>query len=170
MACTLRTWTPDDASALVPIINSKKVQDNLRDGIPFPYVLEDAQYFIRETLCADPDKLYAFAILADGELAGSISIERQENVHSRTGELGYYLGERFWGHGIAPEAVRQICMYVFEHTDILRIYAEPYAYNTASCRVLEKSGFTFEGTLRSNAVKNGHILDMKMYSLLRGEV
>lgn len=95
---------------------------------------------------------------------------RAENVHSRTGELGYYLGESFWGHGIASEAVRQICSYVFEHTDILRIFAEPFAYNTASCRVLEKAGFSCEGTLRCNAVKNGRVLDMKMYALLRSDL
>ena len=63
----------------------------------------------------------------------------------------------------------QVCTYIFENTDIIRIFAEPFAYNTASCRVLEKVGFQFEGLLRSNAVKNGKVIDMKMYSLLREE-
>lgn len=53
---------------------------------------------------------------------------------------------------------------------VIRIYAEPFAYNIASCRVLEKAGFQYEGTLRSNAVKNGKDIDMKMYSLLKTEV
>lgn len=64
-------------------------------------------------------------------------------------------------------AVKQVCKYVFDNTDIIRIFAEPFAYNTASCRVLEKSGFHFEGTLRSNAVKNGKVIDMKMYALVK---
>mgnify|MGYP000128692033 CR=1 FL=1 len=68
------------------------------------------------------------------------------------------------------KAVRQICRYVFNNSDILRIYAEPFAFNAASCRVLEKAGFQYEGTLRSNAVKNGKVIDMKMYSLLKSEV
>lgn len=68
------------------------------------------------------------------------------------------------------EAVKQICGYVFGNSDIIRIYAEPFAYNIASCRVLEKAGFQYEGTLRSNAVKNGKVLDMKMYSLLKEEI
>ena len=68
------------------------------------------------------------------------------------------------------DAVRQICRYVFDNSDIIRIYAEPFAFNTASCRVLEKSGFQYEGTLRSNAVKNGRIIDMKLYSLLKSEI
>ena len=44
---------------------------------------------------------------------------------------------------------------------------KPFAYNTASCRVLEKAGFQFEGLLRSNAVKNGNVIDMKMYALIK---
>ena len=68
------------------------------------------------------------------------------------------------------EAVKQICEYVFSKSDILRIYAEPFAYNIASCRVLEKAGFQYEGTLRSNAVKDGEVIDMKIYSLLRTEI
>ena len=65
------------------------------------------------------------------------------------------------------EAVKQLCDYVFSHTDIIRIFAEPFAYNSASRRVLEKAGFQYEGTLRNNAVKNGKVLDMKMYARLK---
>ena len=65
------------------------------------------------------------------------------------------------------QAVRQICEYVFKNSDLIRIYAEPFAYNTASCRVLEKAGFQLEGVLRNNAIKNGEVLDMKMYSLIK---
>ena len=83
--------------------------------------------------------------------------------------MGYYIAEPFWGMGIGTSAVEQICRHIFENTDIIRIFAEPFASNAASCRVLEKNGFVYEGTLRSNAVKNGKILDMKMYSLIRPE-
>ncbi|WP_287047927.1 GNAT family protein, partial [Treponema sp.] len=59
---------------------------------------------------------------------------------------------------------------VFQKSDIIRIYAEPFAYNIASCRALEKAGFQYEGTLRNNAVKNGKVIDMKMYSILNTEL
>ena len=100
---------------------------------------------------------------------GSIALYRGVNVHFRTAELGYYLGRAFWGRGYATRAVRQACSRVFADTDILRIYAEPFARNAASCRVLEKAGFQLEGTLRKNAVKNGEVLDMKLYALVREE-
>ena len=59
------------------------------------------------------------------------------------GELmpGYYIAEEYWGKGIMTDAVKQICEYVFKNSDILRIYAEPFAYNIGSCRVLEKQVF-----------------------------
>ena len=93
-----------------------------------------------------------------------------DNIHYCTGELGYYIGEDYWGKGYATSAVKQVCQYVFEHSDIIRIFAEPFAYNTASCRVLEKAGFIYEGTLHKNAIKNGQVQDMKMYALLRKEL
>ena len=167
MAVRLRTWTLADAPALAKLINNKKVQDNLRDGLPFPYGEEDAKVFLSAVLASDPDQNLAFAIEADGKLIGSISATRCANIHFRTAELGYYLGESYWGKGFATEAVRQICDYIYRNTDIIRIFAEPFAYNTASCRVLEKAGFQLEGPLRSNAVKNGRILDMKMYARIR---
>ncbi len=74
------------------------------------------------------------------------------------------------GHGIATEAIKQMCRYVFEKTDIVRIYAEPFAENLASCRALEKAGFRYEGTLRSNAIKNGKAIDMKMYAILKADL
>ena len=167
MAVRLRAWTLADAPALAKLINNKKVQDNLRDGLPFPYGEEDAKVFLSAVLASDPDQNLAFAIEADGKLIGSISATRCANIHFRTAELGYYLGEPYWGKGFATEAVRQICDYIYRNTDIIRIFAEPFAYNTASCRVLEKAGFQLEGLLRSNAVKNGRTLDMKMYARIR---
>ena len=108
-----------------------------------------------------------FAITLDDKAIGSIGVFRKDNIHSRTAEIGYYISETFWGKGIGTNAVKQVCEYIFENTDIIRIFAEPFAYNTASCRILEKTGFEYEGTLRKNAVKNGLVLDMKLYSLVK---
>lgn len=121
-------------------------------------------------LSVDENETFAFAITVDKKVIGSIGIFRQGNIHRQTGELGYYISEQFWGKGIMAEAVKQICAYVFDKSDIIRIYAEPFAFNAASCRVLEKAGFVYEGTLRNNAVKNGKVIDMKMYSLLKTEI
>ena len=167
MLCKIRKWRLSDAADLALAASNKKVQDNLRDGFPYPYTEQDAVRFIQRMLSANEDETFAFAVTVDDKAIGSISVSRQGNIHRQTAELGYYIAEKYWGKGIMTEAVKQICAYVFEYSDIIRIFADPFAYNTASCRVLEKAGFQFEGTLKSNAVKNGKIIDMKMYALIK---
>ena len=170
MKCRIRKWELLDAKDLAAALSNRKVQDNLRDGLPYPYTEQDGKEFISAMLSADENETFAFAITVNNMVIGSIGIFRQGNIHRQTAELGYYIAEEYWGKGIMTEAVKQICEYVFANSDIIRIYAEPFAYNIASCRALEKAGFQYEGTLRSNAVKNGKVIDMKMYSLLKEEI
>lgn len=164
----IRKWRLEDAKDLAGMLSNKKIQDNLHDGLPYPYTEKDAQAFIQDMLAADSTKTFAFAIINDENKAiGSIGAFRCENIHRQTAEMGYYLAEDYWGKGIATEAVKQLADHVFNQTDIMRIFAEPFSTNRGSCRVLEKSGFQFEGTLRKNAVKNGEIKDMQMYALIK---
>ena len=169
MTYKIRKWQLSDARDLASALSNTKIQDNLRDGLPYPYTEKDAVEYITAMLSADENETFAFAITIDDKVIGSIGAFRQGNIHRRTAELGYYLAEDSWGKGIMTQAVKQICNYVFDKSDVIRIYAEPFAYNTASCRVLEKAGFQYEGTLRKNAVKNGRVVDMKMYALLKTE-
>lgn len=169
MIVKIRKWELSDAKDLALALSNKEIQNNLRDGLPYPYTEQDGKDYISAMLSANKNETFAFAVTADNNVIGSIGVFRQENIHKRTAELGYYIAQEYWGKGIMTKAVKQICEYVFDSSDIIRIYAEPFAHNSASCRVLEKAGFQYEGTLRSNAVKKGKVIDMKMYSLLKRE-
>ncbi len=169
MTIEIRKWKLSDAADLAAALSNKKIQDNLRDGLPYPYTEQDGLDYISAMLDADENDTFAFAITVNGKVIGSIGAFRQTNIHRQTAEMGYYIAEDYWGKGIMTEAVKQICRYVFHNSDIIRIFAKPFAYNIASCRVLEKAGFQYEGTLRSNAVKNGNVLDMQLFSLLKAE-
>ncbi len=116
---SLREWKLSDAKSLASVINNKKILDNLRDGIPYPYTEKDGKEFIN-AMIADKNSTFAFAIDIEGKAVGSIGIFRQTNIHFRTAELGYYLAEEYWGKGIMTEAVKQACKYVFDNSDILR--------------------------------------------------
>ncbi|MGN0496268.1 MAG: GNAT family N-acetyltransferase [Lachnospiraceae bacterium] len=164
---TIRKWKIEDAKSLAEVLSNKNIMNNLRDGLPFPYTEKDALSYILAMLEADPDSTFAYAIDIDGIAVGSIGAFRQENIHSRTAELGYYLSEQYWGKGVMTRAVSLLCEKIFEETDILRIYAEPFEYNTGSRRVLEKAGFQFEGIMENNAVKNGMVLSMALYAMTR---
>lgn len=167
MNCILRKWRLSDAANLSAALNNEKILNNLRDGLPYPYTEQDARDYISAMLSADETGTFAYAITCNDRAIGSIGAFRQENIHRQTAEVGYYLAEEYWGMGIMTEAIRQLCKIIFDSTDILRIYAEPFAYNTGSRRALEKAGFAFEGIMKNNAVKNGKVLDMALYSLTR---
>ena len=163
----IRKWQKTDAPELAKALFNKKVQDNLRDGLPYPYTEENASEYIESIQKADENDVFVFAVVADGKVVGNVGVERQKNVHRLTAELGYYLDEEYWGKGIMTEAVKELCAYVFDVSDIVRIFAVTYADNVASCRVLEKAGFLSEGVLKKAAIKNGVIKDLKTYALLR---
>jgi RimJ/RimL family protein N-acetyltransferase len=163
----IRNWTLDDAADLAAVLNNKKIHDNLRDGLPFPYTEDDARNYIQFVLDTPKDNAYYRAIVCEGKVIGSIGLLRKENIHRLTAELGCYIAEPYWSTGIVTSAVKETCSWVCANTDIIRIFAEPFARNAASCRVLEKAGFSFEGVMRDNAIKNGELIDMKLYALLR---
>jgi len=96
--------------------------------------------------------------------AGGIGIRLGQDVHRHTASLGYWLAEEFWGRGIMTEAVAAFIDFCFENFPLRRIYAEVFANNPASARVLEKAGFIFEGRLKNHVVKDGKLLDSLLYA------
>lgn len=169
MEVKLRPWRIEDAPDLQRCADDPAVARNLRDVFPHPYTLQDAQDFLSLCLACSPAQQRCYAIVAEGSLVGSISLARGADVYRKSAELGYWLAREHWGCGLMTEAVRQICREGFAEMDIVRIYAEPYAGNLGSRRVLEKNGFTLEGVLRQGAYKNGQFLDYCVYGLLKDE-
>ena len=166
----LRQWEKEDSKALAKAAVNPHIAENLRNVFPSPYTLADAQWFIDDCIARAQEAGQLFrAILADGAVVGSISICRGTDVYEKSAELGYWLAESYWRQGVMTQAVRLICKEALETMDIVRIFAEPFAHNAGSRRVLEKAGFTYEGTMRDGVFKNGQVCSYCMYSLLRGE-
>lgn len=157
----LRPWREGDEESLARHGDDAGVADNLRDGFPQPYTIEDARTFIR---LAPEGHL---AIEVDGQAVGGIGFTPGRDVERLSAEVGYWLGRAYWGRGITTLAVRQLADHLFATTPIIRLFATPYASNRASMRVLEKAGFTHLTTLHRAAVKHGRIVDMEYYELLK---
>ncbi|MBF0500139.1 MAG: GNAT family N-acetyltransferase [Candidatus Riflebacteria bacterium] len=162
---SLRIYSHADAESLAKYADNPKIAENLRDGFPHPYTRKNAIEFIDIAISKNPPTL--FAIADSHEAIGGIGLMPKNDVHRLTAELGYWLGEPFWGRGVVTEAVQAIVTYGFEKLGLLRIFAEPYDSNPASCKVLEKAGFIFEGRLKNNVIKNGVIRDSMMYAITR---
>lgn len=166
----LRPWHPEDAEDLARAANNPKIAANLRNTFPCPYSLADAEWFIGDCVAKGGERQLTRAIIIDGKAAGSIGVFVKEDVYEKSAELGYWLAEEHWGRGVMTAAVRQLCREAFARFDILRIFAEPFEDNLGSRRVLEKAGFTWEGTMRNGVCKNGRIQSYRVYSLLREEL
>lgn len=102
-----------------------------------------------------------------GEAVGSITLRPGDDIERCSAELGYWVGEEFWGRGVASSAVKRMCSYGFSDLGLVRIFAMPIVWNPASIRVLQKAGFTHEGTLRRACIKDGRLADMELYALVR---
>ena len=166
--CEVRSWRVSDLEPLVRYANNRSIWLNLRDRFPHPYTKSDGQRFIRTMRQADPET--AFAIAVDGEAAGGIGFMLQHDVDRASAEIGYWLGEPFWGRGIATEALAAVTRHAIEAHGLTRVFAVPFAHNTASCRVLEKAGYALEGRLRRSAIKDGRILDQLQYAFIKPEL
>ena len=162
----LRTWQMEDASELAVIANNRRIAENLRDGFPYPYSFNDACSWLNLTIpINDPPRF--FAILSGNRLAGSIGIVTKDDIYRKNVEIGYFLAENWWGRGIITKAILAATSYAFLSFDIVRVYAEPFADNAGSRRVLEKAGFKCEAVFKDYVIKNGIIKDSCIYSVLK---
>ena len=164
----LRSFRDDDLDSLVRYADNPRVAKNLRDQFPHPYRHEDGRAWLEWAIGQEQETI--FAVANEVELIGGIGLILQGDVHRRSAEIGYWLGEPFWNLGIATRAVAEIVLWGFTNLDLARIYAMVYETNPASAKVLEKTGFTREGVLRQSVTKGGRTLDQSVYAILRGEV
>jgi ribosomal-protein-alanine N-acetyltransferase len=165
---TIRDWEVEDAPTLAENANDRRIWRNLRDRFPHPYGLVDAEAFIAMTRAMEPRTF--FAMVVDGRLAGSIGFTLHDDVERVSAEIGYYVAVPYWGKGIATAALIAVTNYAFKtHPDLRRIFAVPFAWSTASARVLEKAGYRLEGRMRQSAIKDGEVTDQLLYAILRDE-
>ncbi|MGA2398058.1 MAG: GNAT family protein [Steroidobacteraceae bacterium] len=162
--CIVRRFLATDAKSVASAANDRRIWLQLRDFFPHPYHVADAERYIGRVAVVDPP--LSLVITVDGRAAGSVGLQPMTDVNRRTAEIGYWIGAAFWGRGIATEAVTLVTDWAFGAHGFLRIFAQPFAGNLASRRVLEKVGYELEGTMRCSAVKDGEVRDQCMYARL----
>jgi RimJ/RimL family protein N-acetyltransferase len=163
--CTIRLPRLEDASSIARHANNRNVWRNLRDLLPHPYCEHDATTFIKTVL--SQVRPTSFVIEVDGAAVGVIGVRLRDDIERINAELGYWLGEEFWGRGILSEAIPAFTDWAMKEFNLLRVEAMVFYWNPASARVLEKSGFVREATLRRSAIKDGEVIDRWLYAFLR---
>jgi RimJ/RimL family protein N-acetyltransferase len=166
--CALRPWRDGDQHDLVRHANNRRVWLGLRDRFPHPYTLRDAEAFLARGYAQNPPT--GLAIAVDDRPVGGIGLMLGHDVERISAEIGYWLGEEYWGRGIATAAVGSLTKTAFATFELNRLFAVPYADNAASIRVLVKAGYRHEGTLLASAIKDGRIRDQELFAITRREV
>jgi [ribosomal protein S5]-alanine N-acetyltransferase len=161
----LRGFRPADAPRLVELADNENVSKNLRDAFPCPYRLDDALRWIRYASSNRPET--HFAIEVEGELAGGIGVTSASDIHRLGAEVGYWLGEPYWGRGLATRALVELTDWAFATLEVVRLWAGVFPSNPASARVLEKAGYVLEARLKRAVVKRGVVMDELIYARVR---
>ena len=162
---SVRSWRKDDLRALLHHANNLNIAINLRDQFPNPYTRHDGIDFLDYAHTQEPE--CSFAIEYGGEVVGGVGFQLGRDIARISAEMGYWLGEEFWGRGFATRAVTATSEWAFDNYKLTRVYAFVFAHNVASIRVLEKARFEREGLLRRSAIKNGVVIDQLLYAKVR---
>lgn len=161
----MRPLKEEDAPELTRLLNDLQVVRYLED-IVLPYTLEDARayiFFARGMGSSGRD----FAIEYEGRFAGCVTARYGQGVRCKSALIGYWLGQEYWGRGIAAQAIGQMTQFLFEKRKMERVWAQVCAANAASCRALEKAGFCREGILKNYFFIEGQLQDCYVYACLR---
>ncbi|HBB91930.1 MAG: hypothetical protein A2X22_05875 [Bacteroidetes bacterium GWF2_49_14] len=162
----LRSWQEDDLASLLKHANNFNIWINLRDAFPFPYTADSGRDWLDMALKEKHNLLLAIEV--DSEAVGGIGAHFLSDVYRSNCEIGYWLSEAFWGRGIVSTAVTLLVDHIFTfYPDITRIYADLFAYNLPSARVLEKCGFHLEAIHKNAVLKNGKVVDEHRYVRFR---
>ena len=169
MIFTLRDWRMSDAESLAQNANNPKIAQKLRDAFPSPYTGKDAEFFIHICKESEPTEQITKAVDVSGAAVGCIGLTFGKDVYRKSAELGFWLGEDYWGNGIMTAAVKELSSWAFQNRDIVRIYAEVFEGNFASEKVLLKAGFMREAIHKKAVVKDGVLMDSQIFVLLKEE-
>lgn len=161
----IRSCKLSDEKSLIKYANNYNISRLLRDQFPFPYTDADAKTWITYACNQFPET--NFVIANYKELIGAIGVNLQEDVNRFSAEVGYWIGEPFWGKGIATMALKAFTKFAFGKFELNRIFANVFEGNAASEKVLLKAGYTKEATLRKAVFKEGKFLDQYIYAVLK---
>jgi RimJ/RimL family protein N-acetyltransferase len=161
----LRPWNTNDLDSLVECANNPNISKFMMNKFPYPYTREAGERFIAFATQENPTHIMAIEV--DDKAVGGIGIHPLSDIESKNAEMGYWLAEPYWGKGYITEAVKQMIEYGFKNFDINRIFARPFGTNTASQKVLKKTGFLLEAKFEKTFFKNGEYLDECVYAVRR---
>lgn len=140
-------------------------------NLPHPYRLKHAKEFIKKAKLRAKKKTehhLGIELKQTGQIIGIIGLSEIDKKHKRA-VIGYWLGRKHWGKGLAKEALRLMLKFGFRKLGLLRIHGQVMKPNSRSANLLKKAGFALEGKMRKHYIKKGKLMDVLVFGLLREE-
>lgn len=162
---TLRHYTDADIPLIIEHLNNPNVTRYLTSSIPQPYTESDAVWFINEATKGAIIR----AVEVDGAFIGTVGVKPGQFENCRSAEIGYWLGEPYWGRGHATQVITQMTDMIFETTDIIRMTAPVHSPNEGSKRALLKSGYRLESVQEKACFKHDHFYDKYLFVKIKEE-
>ncbi|KAK3341454.1 acyl-CoA N-acyltransferase [Lasiosphaeria hispida] len=175
-SCLIRPYHPSDAPALAQHANGLQIARFMTNMFPSPYTLANAEFWINlatPATAGSPTLNFAICDPLTNTVCGGIGLKPRTDVEARTMEVGYWLGEAYWGRGIMTDAVVGFVKWVFgnwSEEELVRLEAGVFEGNGASAKVLTKAGFVSEGCRRKAGYKAGRAFDISVFGLLREDL
>ncbi|MCO6501877.1 MAG: N-acetyltransferase [Acidimicrobiales bacterium] len=137
----------------------------------FPFPMERAREAIHSIIALGKPTVgewwNATVTLPDGPPVGDLGVSL--SWEGRTAEVGYSFDPEHWGQGYATEALSALVAYLFDDLDVTRVFGMLDPANVASARLLERTGFLYEGRTKSSYWKAGEVSDDVIYGMTRSD-
>ncbi len=165
----MRWLTLDDGPQLRAICDNQAVAAT-SGSVAHPYPEDEEIRFVRKVAeGTEKGTWYCFGLVVreTGVLIGDVSLHLNEERFAA--EIGYLLGEPYWGKGYASEAAAAALRFSFETLGLRRIEGRCVTTHPASARIMEKIGMTREGRLKDSFLKWGVFFDDYIYGITRDQ-
>jgi len=168
----LRIPKPSDANAIYKCVRDKTIVRYMT--IPYPYRLKHAKDWIKksnERFRKKTDYEFSIVFKVNNEIVGGMSLMHVDKKNQNA-EVGYWLAKKYWGQGLAKEALKLALNFGFRRLKLRKMYAGVFEPNMRSSKLLESMGFRLEGKFRQHTKdrfsKNKWFNDLR-YGLLKSE-
>ncbi len=167
MEFQLKKWSSNYLDDFITATNDPHISENLCEFLPYPMDTAFALEYIKERMLNSEERQICRAVIIDGHAVGGVDVVFGNGVFAKSAELSIWLAAPYRGKGIGANIIKAACEEVFDHYDIIRIEAHPYANHSSAESSLLKAGFIHEGTLHSAIYKNGQIFDYDIFALIK---
>jgi ribosomal-protein-alanine N-acetyltransferase len=170
----IRGLHPKDAPSIAASADSPAIAKYMANTFPNPYTQAQAESWIALNYAIPHPSHFAICEASSPDIViGGIGLKPGSDVKFHTAEMGFWVGEKYWGKGYTTEALEAFTNWSFNEWEgkdgqrLRRIWGGVFTGNSASMRCFEKCGYNREGVMKEHIEKDGVVMDMHLFGLTK---